>query len=505
MNLTGPSSVTLAQLERDRSSGSKRSFELPRDEDGHLLCVYQACEAPVRAGDDEVAFFEHLEQHDRDGLRLLPTMVSFASIAPSFTVLQRRAQLAAASAAGVEPPSVSDLLSQATQRGPAVWDVSTAAPSAAATVSTGGSGAAAIGASGALSLSHSADNAAAADADKASLGNAIATNKPTRRLDVTTHGYNFPVLSTLSEGARLQIKCPIDDCPKIIQGFLYHVHAHLMAHRRAEAKGEALVIRKDRQLDVKASKRAAAALAAANGGRQTSDDDAAQFAATNSNVGSIGDDDDDDGASGGSGARARNDDNEMHEDHNSDSHNRNNNNNNNVNNINVNNNSSRFNGGGGGGVSDSNDSENGDDAGKIAVRRRKLAEVTGDDADGDDGDDEYGEVRKAAKRKAASTPSYANGAAKALGELIFCDDPRWLPLSEKANMMRDFVARYGAGFFRQTLTGEFVCFFANCGASMHQNFPRHLARHARDGDAVDEQVQLLADEFHARRGTRTMD
>jgi hypothetical protein len=484
-SLTGPSSVTLAQLERDRSnSGAKRSFELPRDEEGHYLCIYQSCDAPLRVGESEATYFQHLEQHDRDGLRLLSTMISFASIAPSFTVGQRRAQLASAAAAGVEPPSVSDLLRNATQRTPAVW-------TSTATATTNSTAAVPAAAAASAIAQHGAD--ASGDGDKAATG----TAKVDRRPDVTMHGYNFPILSTLSEGARLQIKCPIEDCPKIIQGFLYHVHAHLMAHRRAAAKGEALVIRKDRQLDVKASKRAAAALAAANG-RPISDDD-----------GDGGDDDDeqDGGGSGGAGADAGAPPPAAA-----------------ANNL-VQRGGSRddmldVDDGGGG---ESNDSGLGgvEPAAKSVARRRKLSQMRGEDDEGgddndddndhndghdeeDDDDDEYGEVRR--KRKSNGGAAAAGAVAKKEPrELIFCDDPRWLPLSGKANMMRDFVARYGAGYFRQTLQGEFVCFFANCGAIMQQNFPRHLARHVRDGDQVDEQMQTLAEAFHENRGTRAMD
>ena len=58
--------------------------------------------------------------------------------------------------------------------------------------------------------------------------------------------------------------------------------------------------------------------------------------------------------------------------------------------------------------------------------------------------------------------------------------------------------------FRQNVRGEFVCFFENCEAHMHQNFSRHLVRHERDNDRIDPAVAQEAAEFEAKRGFRTI-
>jgi hypothetical protein len=567
------SPMTLSELERDRTA-AVRQYELPRDEDEHFLCVYQHCSAPIRAADrTEAAFFLHLAAHDARGDRILPGVVAIvahhrmrASNA-AHTLSLHHHSAAAASASAVPPPSSASTpppphhqhhaprltvalrrkqLADARAAGLDIPPLPIPSPASAhfSTTTNNNNSATSTSSSRRLHLSASTASTTTLDDDAANSSAA----KKSRRIDVTLHGYDLPILKQIGDGERIQLKCPLGNCPKVIQGFIYHLHSHLMAHRRAEGKGEPLVIRKDRQLDVKAkaiAARAAAAAAATNTNTMTtttttvstrrshSDDDASQFrtssAATtlpkpvtttaasiaspltmhhrngddNDAAAAVDEDDAENHARVRRGVRRsrlavngdgdndvsddRSDDDADHAD------------------AAVRSAGAQF---GEAGADDDDDGDDDDDDDVVDNDEDdddddgNVDDDDDDDADVDDDDDEA--PRKSLKRKAPmSAGGGAHGESKVTAEtvLIFCDDPRWRPLSERADLLREFIGKYGVGLFRQNLAGDFLCFFRGCGAMMLQNFSRHLVRHERDNTPVDPALQALADEFHRQRGS----
>jgi hypothetical protein len=86
----------MQQLEEFEVGVRQGVLEVPREEDGHALCVYWTdCAEPLQDGDTD-AYFRHLRQHAQAQHKLLTNMIATTvSNNNSVTIWQRRAELAA--------------------------------------------------------------------------------------------------------------------------------------------------------------------------------------------------------------------------------------------------------------------------------------------------------------------------------------------------------------------------------------------------------------------------